>query len=113
MPTPPDLDAVKAYLGNQNAWTDDQIRSALDAETAAQARAVRLPVDLDPASPLPYPTDLAEALCRRVAHNLALRGLPLGVQANITDAAIATNRVGGEDAEVIRLEKRWRRVVVG
>lgn len=114
MPMPPDLTAVKAYLGASNAWTDPQISAALSAETAAQARACRFPADPPaPADPLPYPADLAEALFRRVAHNLALRGLPLGVQASITDAAVATNRVGGRDAEVARLEAPWRRLKVG
>lgn len=61
----------------------------------------------------PWESDLAEALNRRVAHNLALRGLPLGVQASITDTAVATNRVGGTDAEVKRLEAPYRRLVVG
>lgn len=114
MPTPPDLNAVKAYLGTSNVWTDAQITDALAAETAAQLRAVKLPADpADPAPPNAYPADVAEALCRRVAHNLALRGLPLGVQASITDMAVATTRVGGNDAEVRRLEAPWRRRVVG
>lgn len=104
---PPDADAVAAYLGDQNAWTPEEIDAALDAETAAQALVVRLPETGD------YPADLAEALFRRVAHNLALRGLPLGVSVDLTDTAVATNRVGGTDAEVRRLEAPHRKMPVG
>ena len=112
MPTAPNLAAVKAYLGTTSGYEDAQIQSALDSETVAQAKACRIPADADPASPQPYPEDLAEALCRRVAHNLALRGLPLGIQANIADGAVSTNRVGGTDAEVRRLEAPYKRLVI-
>lgn len=113
MPTPPDLDDVLDYLGDDQSWTDEQIGSALAAEQAAQARVVRFPADPpSPAEPLPYPADLAEALCRRVAHNLAVRALPLGVQATVTDAAALNTYVGGTDAEVARLERPWRKRVV-
>lgn len=107
MPAPVLAD-VKVYLGTGHSWTDAQLTSALAAEKAAQSRVCRVPADVDV-----WPSDLAEALFRRVAHNLALRALPLGVQASITDAAVATNRVGGTDAEVARLEAPWRRLVVG
>lgn len=114
MPTPPDAAAVKAYLGGNNRWNDDEITVALAAETAAQARVVRFPADPEPPAPaLDYPDDLAEALCRRVAHLLAVRALPLGVQANITDSAVAVSRVGGSDPEVRRLEAPWRKLVKG
>jgi hypothetical protein len=105
--TPPDAAAVAAYLGDQNVWTPEEVGDALAAETAAQALLVRLPEEGD------YPADLAEALCRRVAHNLALRGLPLGVSVDLTDAAVATTRVGGTDAEVRRLEAPHRKMPVG
>lgn len=112
MPTAPAIDVVKTYLGAIIANTDDEIQGALDSERVAQAKVCRIPVDADPASPQPYPADLAEALCRRVAHNLALRSLPLGIQANIADGAVSTNRVGGTDAEVSRLERPYRKLVV-
>jgi hypothetical protein len=108
MATPPDLLAVTAYLGDSHSWEPDQIAEALAAETAAQARACRIPVEDGP-----YPADLDEALCRRVAHNLALRALPLGVQANVSDMAVQTTRVGGMDAEVRRLEGPHRKVLFG
>jgi hypothetical protein len=116
MPIAPDLTATKAYLGTDTSWSDAEITAALASETAAQVRAVRLPADpLDGnGNPVPqaYPADLAEALFRRVAHNLAVRALPLGVQAVIADGAVATNNVGGLDAEVRRLERPFRRVSV-
>lgn len=112
MPTAPDLPAVKTYLGADHSWTDEEISSALAAETAAQARVVKFPPDpTPPAAPLPYPADLAEALCRRVAHNLALRALPLGLQATVSEMAVSTRSVGGTDAEVRRLERPHRKRV--
>lgn len=114
MPTAPDLAAVKAYLGSDHSWSDDEVQSALDSEQAAQTRAVRFPADpAAPAEPLPYPSDLAEALFRRVAANLALRALPLGLQASVTEVGASFARVGGGDPEVRRLERPWRRLVVG
>jgi hypothetical protein len=113
VPTAPDLAAVKAYLGDSGSWDDDAIDAARLAEIGNQSAMCRLPVDPDPESPLPYPADLAEALCRRVAHNLALRALPLGVQANVSDMSVATTRVGGMDAEVRRLEGPYRKLPVG
>lgn len=113
MPTPPLITDVLDYLGDDSSWGDPAVEAAFAAELAAQAAVVRFPADPEPpAEPLPYPADLAEALYRRVAHNLALRALPLGVQASITDSAVATNFVGGTDAEVRRLEAPYRKRVV-
>lgn len=98
---------AKTYLGEDTSWPDDAIESAFNAERKAQARVCRVPEDDE------YEDDLAEALFRRVAHNLALRGLPLGVQATLSDSAVATNKVGGTDAEVRRLEGPFRRNTVG
>lgn len=113
MPTYPTPAEVDAYLGDESTWDMDAITSALDAEKAAQARVCRIPTDADPDDPADLPADLAEALCRRVAHNLALRQLPLGVQAAMSEGGVATNNVGGTDAEVRRLERPWRKLVVG
>lgn len=98
------LEAVKEYLGPDTQWSDSDIQSALDAEAAAQAKRVTYPD--------PVPADLDEALCRRVAHNLALRPLPLGLATSISEISVATNNVGGLDAEVRRLESPYRRVVI-
>lgn len=104
--TPPAVEVVETYLGD-TSWGAPEILSAYTSELGAQADVCRLPVDGV------YPVALVEALCRRVAHNLALRALPLGVQASISDMSVATNRVGGLDAEVARLEAPWRKVVLG
>lgn len=110
MPIPTQAE-VKAYLDAADltgGWADATIGEALDAETAAQAKRCKVPAAADP-----WPSDLADALKRRVAHNLALRPLPLGLQASLSESAVVTTRVGGLDAEVRRLEAPYRRVVVG
>lgn len=110
MPTPPTLPDVLGYLGADHSWSDEDVQAALVAEQAAQAAVVRFPADpAPPAEPLPYPADIAEALFRRVAHNLAVRALPLGVQATVTDAAALATYVGGTDAEVRRLELPYKK----
>lgn len=104
----PDLEAVKAYLGTgSSSWTDDELAAALAAETAAQAAVCRMPED-----GAAWPADLAEALLRRVAVNLAVRGLPLGLQSTVTEAAIGISRVGGGDREIDRLEAPYRRLAI-
>lgn len=99
---------VKAYLGDDTSFTDDEIESALLAESAAQAYRCRVPLEGQE-----WSADLAEALCRRVAVNLANRSLPLGVSVAMAETNVATTRVGGRDAEVARLEAPHRRLVIG
>jgi hypothetical protein len=97
-------------------WDESTFTDALEAECVSQAARCRIPTVTDPVTlvvTLDYPADLVEALYRRVAHNLALRGLPLGVSPTITDGAVAATRVGGLDAEVGRLEAPYRKVVFG
>lgn len=110
MPAPTATDA-QTYLSassSDQGWDLAEITSAFNAEKAAQAAVCKVPTDAEV-----WPADLTEALFRRIAHNLALRALPLGVQANISEVAVATTRVGGTDAEVRRLEAPHRRLVVG
>lgn len=83
-----------------------------DAQVTLSAAATAAGVDV-PLTLVPDLSDLAEALNRRVAHNLALRNLPLGVQASISEGGVATNKVAGLDAEVAVKEAPYRRVVVG
>lgn len=113
MPTPSVADAT-TYLG-ETSWSAEEIESAYDAEESAQRRRCKIPQDVtDPLNPVDdYPADLIEALYRRVAHNLALRALPLGVSTTLSESAVATDRVGGLDAEVRRLEAPYRRLVLG
>ena len=103
----PTLAEVTTYLGTSHSWADAAIAEAYDAELQAQADTCRLPADGA------YPKPLRDALGRRVAHNLAVRELPLGVQATVSDMAVATRSVGGLDPEVRRLEGPYRKVLFG
>lgn len=103
--------AVQEYLGEEHSWSAREVESAFAAELAAQSRVCSTPaVD---AGFDDWPADLVEALGRRVAHNLELRRLPLGLKATVTEMAAANTRVGGEDAEVRRLEAPFKPVVFG
>lgn len=105
----PDVTEVETYLGETGgSWSTEQVTEAYAAEKAAQASVCKVPLDTDA-----WPADLAEALKRRVAHNLALRALPLGISPAITDGAVAIARPGGLDAEVRRLEAPYRKRVLG
>jgi len=99
----PDLDAVTAYLGETSA-ADEDIQDALDAETAAQAARCRIPQV--------YPADLAQALKRRVARNLAARSVPVATFTSFEGGGTSA-RVPTVDAEIARLEAPYRRRTVG
>ncbi|MDF1705063.1 MAG: hypothetical protein P1U38_09840 [Aeromicrobium sp.] len=100
MPVPTEPE-VKTYLEGRGVnYSAAEIRSALQAETAAQAAVCRVST---------YTADLAEALKRRVHRNLAMRALPLGLQSDDMGAV----RVGGTDPEVRRLEGPYRKRVLG
>lgn len=101
----PDAPAVTAYLGtNAASYPTGALEGALAAEASAQARICRTPeLDAD------YPDDLAEALMRRVARNLAMRNLPLGIMAD----EMGPTRIGSTDPEVRRLEAPHRKLVKG
>lgn len=104
----PDIAEVQAYLSSiGNASEEDDVTTAFAAELAAQASACDMP-----AEDAEWSADLVEALCRRVAVNLTVRGLPLGVQASITEAAVGITRVGGGDREVDRLEGPYRSIAI-
>lgn len=101
----PDLDACKTYLGIDpgNTARDVEVQNALDAEAGAQRSKCRIPAA--------FPTDLREALLRRVARNLAMRLLPLGVLRG--DGEAGDTRLSGTDPEIRRLEGPWRKVRMG
>lgn len=105
------LTLVKEYLGTEHSWPDVEVESAFSAELAAQSRVCKVPSADEEIEA--WPADLVEALGRRVAHNLELRRLPLGLKATVTEMAAANTRVGGEDAEVRRLEAPFKPVVFG
>lgn len=101
---PVSLAAVKTYLGGTAnlSESDAEIQAALDAEYAAQA--VRCRID-------PYTADLAEALKRRVARNLAARRVPLATYTAFEGGGGTSTRVPTNDAEITRLERPYRRMV--
>lgn len=107
-PGPPSVEIVTEYLGEDVDAEESAIASAYAAELSSQAARCRVP-----AVDVVWPQDLVEALCRRVAHNLALRNLPLGLQAAMIEGGVAQTRVGGLDAEVRRLEGPYRKLVIG
>jgi hypothetical protein len=99
----PDVDAVTLYLGD-TSWSQAEISSALTAEAAAQRARCRIPAA--------YPADLAEALKRRVARNLAARAVPVATFTSF-DGQATSQRVPMLDAEILRLEAPYRRRTVG
>jgi len=101
------IDDLKAYLGGSAAaYTDPVLLDAIATETAAQARKVK-------AVHLVTPTDdLAEALLRRCARNLAVRVLPLGMTEASGDGD-SRAYLPGSDPEVRRLEGPYRRLTFG
>jgi len=101
----PDLDKVKTYLKIEldDTSQDVEVQDALTAEEAAQRSVCRVPAA--------YPADLGEALKRRVARNLALRNLPLAVLRG--DGEAGDTVLPGNDPEVRRLERPWRKLRMG
>ena len=97
----PALADVQAYLGT-TSFTDPELQGALDAEAAAQRAVCRVGAV--------YPADLREALLRRVARNLALRGVPMAVLRG--DAEGGDTILPGRDPEVKRLEAPHRKMTV-
>lgn len=89
---------VRAYLGAAAAqWDDDELSSALAAENNDQATKCRIPTV--------RPEALDEALKRRVARNLAMRKVPLGIAASEIEAT----QVRAMDPEIKRFEAPYRR----
>lgn len=101
----PGIEAVKSYLDvvGGTSWPDEEIQTALTAETRAQARVCRIPDT--------YPADLAEALKRRVARNLAARSIPVA-QITSFDGGQQVSRVPAWDSEVRRLEGPFLKVIL-
>jgi hypothetical protein len=106
-------DAVIAYLdGAGISYDPTQVEDALAAEARDQRSRCRFPTDPQTGAPV-YTDAHVEALKRRVAHNLAVRPLPLGLQATVTDGAALATVVAGLDGEVRRFEAPWRKVLTG
>lgn len=110
--TDPLVALVQVYLGEQSTWDETTVTSAVNAELDNMVPYLK-PAYRDALAPVDdWPDSLLEALGRRVAHNLAARQLPLGVQPGI-DGLGGAVAVGGYDREVRRLEAPYRAVVIG
>lgn len=94
---------VVTYLGDTTSADATAIADALAAESMAQRHACRIPV--------PYPPDLAQALKRRVARNLAARAVPVA-SFTMFEGGGSVTRVPGRDPETARLEAPYRRLPV-
>jgi hypothetical protein len=92
------------YLG-KTSFTDEQVEDALAAEAADQRGRCTVPAA--------YPADLAQALMRRVAVNLARRALPLGVLQGDAEAGSTSSFLPYRDPEVRRFESKYPRMIVG
>lgn len=86
--------------------TDDQLAQVIAAEALLQARLCKVPDD-----PEALPPDLVQAIYRRVAREVAARGVPLGMLG--ADTEYGTARLGRFDAEIQRLEGPSRKFVAG
>lgn len=94
--------------------TDAQLQQVVDAEQANQALYCRVPTTGDPPvlDPSSWPAALSQAIYRRVAREVAGRGVPLGLVGDPASEAGAL-RLATFDAEVERLEGPYRMVVFG
>jgi hypothetical protein len=108
----PTLEEVRAWIQVPvSALSDEQLQQVIDAELALQMSGIVVPDTPEPPDPpVPYPPELEQALFRRVAHQVALRGLPLGI---ISDVESAPIQAAAWDSEVARLEQPWQRMVLG
>lgn len=84
--------------------SDVQIQQIIDAETAMQAALCRWVED-------DYPVNLAQAMLRRCAREIAGRQLPLGLTAD-TAGEYAPVRLPAYDVEIERLESPNRVIAV-
>ena len=98
-----DLTGPGGYM-QVSSWDDASIEDALAAEAQAQRDVCDVPAA--------YPLSLRQALLRRVVRNLAMRGLPLAVPIGDAEAG-DTVLPPGNDPEVRRLERPWRKAVMG
>lgn len=103
------LEEVQTYLGTDTvtAHGEDAVQDAYDAEVAVQNRRCTIPVATEDDAL----EDLAQALKRRVARNLALRRLPLMVSQGDADGEPV--RISANDPEIRRLEAPFRKRTVG
>jgi hypothetical protein len=103
---PPTLTAVRAWIQvPATVLDDDQLSMVIASEAALQSELLAF----DPAGLLM--PDVVQALYRRVARQVAAKGVPLGVLG--TDAEYGGVYLGRWDAEIARLEGPTRILVFG
>ena len=102
--SPPPLEDVRGWIRVPATVLDDQqLQTVIDAESILQARLCTVSD--------PLTADLVQAIYRRVAREVAARGIPLGMLG--ADAEYGTARLGRWDAEIERLEGPNRRFTFG
>jgi hypothetical protein len=100
---PPTLEDVRDWIGvPETTISDEQLQTVLDSEEGAQAQLCRI----DPWAP-----QLTNALYRRVARVVAAMALPLGVIGS--DSEFGGANLPRYDAEIERIERPFRLVVIG
>lgn len=107
IPTVTEVTIYLAGIDPQQAVETSAVSAAYAAEKAAQANRCRVPADAED-----WPADLAEALCRRVARNLAARPLTLGFVPSV-DPNAGASYLSSNDPEIRRLEGPYRKLVIG
>jgi hypothetical protein len=108
----PTVEDVTSYLngrdGAASSWDAGEVENAYNAELANQKTHVRITYFIDDGDL--YTSDLAEALKRRVARNLAMRGVPLAVLQGDESSPVFITRL---DSEIRRYEGPYKKLVIG
>lgn len=109
LPVPaPTVAEVRAWCGVAvNVLADEALTIVIDAETELQAARV---CGLPDTYPAELPSSLYQALMRRIARQLAARGVPLGVTGADEYGPVV---LPSYDTEIERLEAPWRSIPVG
>src|SRR5262245_27576753 len=95
---PPSIADVRAWIQvPATLVTDEQLQLVIYAEVLIQGRLCQLRED-----PQGYPPELQQAIYRRVAREVAAKGVPLGAFG--ADSEFGPQRLARWDAEIERLE---------
>ena len=115
----PSIETIRHWLQVSATMVDDEELARVSwAEVRGQINACRVPM-ISPADdpvdvPEPdydaWPSDLVQALLRRVGRQLAARGIPLGL---VGEGEYGPARLPSFDAEIERLEGPLRRFAFG
>ncbi len=102
MGTRPDLGQVRQWVNvPATVFSDDMLQGVLNAERDKQAAYCLIPTDADA-----FPAALTQALYRRVAREVAARGMPLGLTGDGIEYAPA--RLPNWDAQIEFHEAAYR-----